>query len=106
MAAKELRNVRMRKGALAGWHHDEPASVRHAAIRRRVRRTGLSSTVDALNILGTRSKNRTPATAEIAERDVRWISTNLEVGRRQRRSKPIRVRRSQRARAHRRRRRR
>lgn len=98
--------VQTRTGALGGWHENEPRTIRHERLRRVARSDGAGEVSRRLNfIANVANRSDNYDLHRVAREDQRWVSANLEDGH-QRRSKPIRVRRSGRARAHRRRRRR
>jgi hypothetical protein len=102
---KWSRGVRVRRGALGGWHDDQSASTRHRELRKVARRSGAGETSRRLNFLSNvanRSDNR--RLQRVARQDQRWVAANLEEERRRGHSRPIRVRGSRRARRHRRRR--
>lgn len=97
--------VRIRKGALGGWHESEPAHERHDRLRRIAREDGAGEVARRLNFLSNvADRHANPELHNVAREDQRWVSANLEDGDNRRGSKPIRVRGSRRARAHRRRR--
>lgn len=99
------RRVRVRKGALGGWHESQPQSERHEILRRDARRRGAGRVSRELNFLSNVANRRdNPELHRVAREDQRWVTANLEDGERRRGSKPIRVRGSRRARPHRRRR--
>ncbi len=95
--------VTVRRGALGGWHDNEPARTRHGALRRAARRDGAGEVSRRLNFasnVANRSDNR--RLRRVARTDQRWVAANLEDERRGGRPKPVRVRGSRRARRHRR----
>jgi hypothetical protein len=101
------KGITVRRGALSGWHDNEPVRERHRALTRAANRDGAGEVSKRLNFVSNvanRSDNQ--RLHRIAREDQRWVSANLEdedrMGRG--RSKPIRVRGSRRARRHRRRR--
>jgi hypothetical protein len=96
----------VRRGALGGWHDDESERTRHGALRRVARRDGAGEVSRRLNFVSNVANRQDNTRLErVAREDQRWVAANLEdEDRRRGRSKPIRVRRSRRARGHRRRR--
>jgi len=103
---KWSQGVYVRAGALGGWHENETRRERHRILRIDAEDHGAGRVSRELNFAANVA-NRTDNQRlhEVAREDQRWVAANLEdEDRRRGRSKPIRVRRSRRARGHRRRR--
>jgi len=95
------KGVRVREGGLGGWQVDQPAATRHRELRKVARRDGAGEVSRRLNFVSNVANRVTNSGLEDkAREDQRWVAANLEDEERGRRgrSKPIRVRRSRRAR--------
>jgi hypothetical protein len=73
MSKAQWRTVRQTPGGLEGWHHNESASKRHAAILRRFHATSYQSTVASMVLERTRTENRAPGTSRVMDEDIHWF---------------------------------
>lgn len=63
----------LKEGALDGWHHNESAKKRRAAIRKDVRQVGCRKTILRLNAMRVLNKRQAPAAARTAVTDMNWL---------------------------------
>ena len=70
---KWASNVHPKKGALHGWHADESAHERHAALERSLKVDGYAETVRRLEFVANVNENASPETTKVARTDVKWL---------------------------------
>lgn len=77
---KTIINVKLKRGVLTmyGYHADNSARSRHAALMRAVEDEGYVAIIRRLNLIATYSKNRTPHYSHIFKQDQRWLSAKYK----------------------------
>lgn len=82
MASEEKRwskHVGVRAGGLHGWHDHDPASKRHAALKRAVDADGAGEVVRRLNFLrNVANRDNNERLHEVAETDLHWVQNQYE----------------------------
>lgn len=73
------RHVGVRAGGLYGWHDTEPASKRHAALKRGVDKDGAAEIVRRLNFLANvANRDNNERLHEVARADMHWVQSHYE----------------------------
>lgn len=80
MAEKKWsRGVEIREGALGGWHEDQSAEVRHAKLRKAIRRDGAGEISRRLNFLSNvANRSNNPKLHRVARVDQGWVQRTFE----------------------------
>jgi hypothetical protein len=71
--------IHLTPGGLEGWHANESAEQRHAALRRALRTSGSSyrRVIDRLTIIGNLNEHQSPETTRKVREDVAWFQKNF-----------------------------